>query len=51
VRALEALGMGGDYPRRLEGPRARGWDIEIEHSVQRVDHLSDVQHRRVARVV
>ena len=43
--------MGGDYPRRLEGPRARGWDIEIEHSVQRVDHLSDVQRRRVARVV
>ena len=27
VRALEALGMGGDYPR-LEGPRAGGWGIE-----------------------
>ena len=34
-----------------EGPRAEGWDIEIEHSVKRVDHLSDVQRRRVARVV
>ena len=54
MRALEALPLGmdgGRLPAGLEGPRAGGWDIEIEHSVQRVDHLSDVQRRRVARVV
>ena len=34
-------------PRRP--PRAGGWDIEIEHSVQRVDHLSDVRCPASAR--
>jgi len=41
--------MGGDYPRayrKKARAQREGWDIEIEHSVERVDHLSDVQRRR-----
>ena len=36
-------GDGGRLPAGLEGPRAGGWDIEIEHSVQRV-HTSETRH-------